>query len=51
MDNLLDRLRFETYRLEVLTAAPPSPTRDAAIRSAVSGIQSVLDAIRRQAND
>jgi hypothetical protein len=50
MDALLQQLRFETYRLEALKDAPPSPVRETQILSAVSAIGSVVQAIRDHAS-
>lgn len=49
MNALLRQLRFDTYRLEVLNAAPPSVLRDASILSAVSDIEQALQGIRSTA--
>lgn len=50
MDELLKQLRFDTYRLEVLDNAPPSPVRDASIRATVADIEQALQGIRAKAN-
>jgi hypothetical protein len=50
MEDLLQQLRFEMYRLEVLKDAGSSPVRDAAILSAASSIDSVVQSIRDHAS-
>ena len=51
MADLLQQLRLERYRLDVLRSATPSPAREAAIISAESALASLAEAIRARSTN